>query len=140
VNVRIENVIEEQILNADAPKWERRMRGWTVDFSTPYGSGRGIFVDNEPPERLGEYDVELSIEEDFAWGSDIVTVPATTPAISFNDRTTTLRGMLESVVDGSVVIRIDDTLVSISANGSPPELGCFVEMRFKTMLLFPTHT
>lgn len=114
----------------------RGERDAVVRFKTPYGESRGRWV-GTPPVLSENYDVELTVGEDFRWGETAVPTEDRRALLQQDQDRVLIQGQIEvAYPNGVAVLRLGDSTVSIKAHGDAPNLGAFVRLYTQQLSLY----
>src|SRR4051812_23336524 len=117
---------------------DKRPPGVEVTFSTRYGMGKGVWM-NEPPSVGHEYHIELDIDEKVALLNVITQKSSRDFAIRQENSGLILQGEIEAVeFDNICTLRLGDSILLIEVTGPVPSPGTFVRFAIQDLLLFDT--
>lgn len=112
--------------------------GANVEFSTSFGVGLSYFVGSNLEENQ-YHDVEISIDDDFVWGENIMPSNKTTPSIAFRARKLYITAQLISGEDEDcTALKIENSITLISLDKSGPP-SMFVDIIAQKTSLYPTN-
>jgi hypothetical protein len=113
-----------------------------VIFDSPAGRCRGRWCGDGPVPESGEFNIELSCDEDLTWGAEVgmLAEPAE-PSLSIDEGEKAIRvvGTVDSFAEDVVWIRVGGTFLAIGVSGRAPALsaGAGIEALVQVLELYP---
>jgi hypothetical protein len=113
-----------------------------VVFDSPAGRCRGRWRGHGPVPESGEFNIELSCDEDLMWGAEVgMLAEATESSLSIHEDEKAVRvvGTVDSFSEDAVWIRVGGTFLAIGVSGRAPALhaGAGIEALIQDLELYP---
>lgn len=110
-----------------------------VTFSSEFGKGFAQWV-GLPPTSGEIYDVEIDIDEVLTWGESVTTSTSDIPAIYLKGGLLYFVGrVVQYEKNGCLSLSIGDSVILVSVEGAPDELGTTVVCKTASVKLYPTN-
>lgn len=108
-----------------------------IDFSTEFGSGKGLWNGNKKPEQGKKYQVEYDITDVLEWGTDIQLSNEKAFKIFTKQECTYITGLLESLGnDGFCDFRFGDNLIQLEIEGKNLVKGHYIEIKADSLEVY----
>lgn len=112
---------------------------YMISFSVKNGKGKGIWCGESPIVGL-EYYVEVDINDDLAWGKNILETRKEIFSIDLFEEKIILTGKICSVdSDGYVILDLGDSSITFLAAGTALPVESYVRLEIKELLLYPVN-
>lgn len=109
-----------------------------VSFSSPLGSA-AAFWEGGAPEPGQEYDVELTLDEQFVWGHNIEPSRNNVASIRMVEGAVCITARLVSIeADGIAVMDLAGSVVFAEVAGEMEPMPTFVSLRTQALSVCPT--
>lgn len=110
-----------------------------VEFVTSIGSGKGVWRGSFF-KGIGHYHAEFDFEEDLCWGINICEADLKISYIKNENDYTIIQGQLESIdTDGSLAIRLGNSIVLCNAMGVPSLPGMYLKIKTKKISIYDSN-
>jgi hypothetical protein len=109
-----------------------------VEFSTSVGFAAAIWR-AAPPKVGDQYDVELEVEDEFVWGDNASFSLSSAHSIEVVDDVVTMTGaLISNDLEGGAVVDVGGSIILIELTGGTVIDSVFVDLKVKSMSIFPT--
>lgn len=113
--------------------------GPVVNFTSPIGSASAIWIGPTPKEREN-HDIELNLEEDFIWGTNIWEASEPPSIRTLPDYgTSIIAELLQYDSDGCAAIKLGGLVTLIEVSGMPQNPPKLIKLEANLVKIFPTN-
>lgn len=107
-----------------------------IDFSSEYGEAEAFWGTKPIPKANADYEVELDITDELAWGCEIKPSKDKKFSIRMEDEIY-LTGIIEKVYkDGIADFRLDKSLIQLELDGKMPPAGEYVTIKTTSIEMY----
>ncbi len=111
---------------------------WMVEFVSELGTGIARWA-SDTPEVQRNYEVELAVEDELVWGSNVLAVENNDPAIAVEmTGQIALKGYFEMHENDFASLSIGDALMMCEVHGAPTPVATPVLVKATRLALYDT--
>lgn len=112
----------------------KRITEQDVIVTTKYGNIKASWEGIIPPNET-VLNVDVRLNDSFEWGKNIILSQEEKYRIKYEDGIY-INGKLELINHGYTVIRLGDSIITTKTKGNSPEVGKYIRLKARNILLF----